>query len=304
MITEIFRKYPREEVFTFCQQLKPSENQALLMICAMTAHGADSPLECFLFASQQATANQPVMSRAVLMSWLGKNPDEALAWFLEHELQETPLLGDARFRDSLSINLTREVANSVNAEDAFLFAQKLTGHRRREGAIDMILEQMRSKQLVEFSDKIIAHSETGSIRSLGIEKIAERLASQDIKLGKEWVTTLKAKDPSNSHAAIEGVAKAWMKTDAKVAATWWIQNGNPDKKDGTYLKIVNEWAESAPIQCAEWLGSQPKHPSLDRALAAFSESIAERDPDSARAWAQEISDENLRAVVESSLKIK
>ena len=304
LVDKILERFSGEEVFAFCDEMEQSARRTLLVDSAMRFHGAHMPEECFEFASNEPVSNQPALARAVLFSWFKISPDHAVDWFLENELKETPLLGGSVARDSLSGDLARSLVKNENYDEALSFVQKLTGSKRQGIAINKVLSRVPTEGLVKFGNSLLEHAESASIHSVGIEKIASKLAANNVESGKEWALALSTDDPAVAHAAIEGVASLWMKTDSSAAATWWVQNGSPKKIGETYSSIVAVWAESTPVQCAEWLEKQTQSSNLDGARAAFSRAIAERDLESAKAWAQEISNENLRAVVEQELGVE
>jgi hypothetical protein len=60
-------------------------------------------------------------------------------------------------------------------------------------------------------------------------------------------------------------------------------------------QAVKEWAPREPNECGKWLGSLEPGPQLDRAMAAFAHTVAAKDPESAKAWAERITDAGMRA---------
>ncbi len=99
-----------------------------------------------------------------------------------------------------------------------------------------------------------------------------------------------------------GVAVLLARNPEKAADFLMKAPCEPDAKIRRLLTIVNLWAPLAPNACGEWLNRQPRTADEDSALAAFVRHVHGHDIESARAWAAQIKDDQIRESLLESLK--
>ena len=75
-----------------------------------------------------------------------------------------------------------------------------------------------------------------------------------------------------------------------IAVADWVSKDSPDRLPRT----VKRWAELDQRAVADWLVQQEPSPAKDNAIATFAQEAAKLDREAAVAWAQQISDSNLR----------
>lgn len=68
--------------------------------------------------------------------------------------------------------------------------------------------------------------------------------------------------------------------------------------------ILTQWTKADPVAASEHLKSLPPGPARDQLVHTFSTHLAAEDPDSARVWAESISDETLRTDAITALEIR
>jgi len=65
-------------------------------------------------------------------------------------------------------------------------------------------------------------------------------------------------------------------------------------------RAIESWAPREPNECGRWLAEWTPGPQLDPAVAAFVRTVRDKDPESARAWAERITDPKIRAAALSA----
>ncbi len=123
--------------------------------------------------------------------------------------------------------------------------------------------------------------------------------------------------PEDAESFIRSIADAYDTSDLldghlaaragqdPVATAAWL--GNLDQNDPLHSNahartLMQVWAESDSIAASNWLSEQPAGPERDAAISGFAETIQHYEPAAATAWAETISDPELRLQkLESSL---
>ena len=100
---------------------------------------------------------------------------------------------------------------------------------------------------------------------------------------------------SERQEAAQRVGTTLMMSDPERGATLLLENTQPENKKQIYQQIVAQWVQADANKAGAWLGAQPPSPDLDGARSLFATQVANRDPESAMAWAQTVTDEDQRA---------
>lgn len=263
--------------------------------------GASAPQACMDFVASLPTDWQAALAAKVIQKWSSASPEKAAAWFLEHEMEESALLGTGAQRDRVAVDLSRVIMQKGSLGEALGFAEKLLDRSRQEAVVSGIVAWAKPETAIELGEQIFARDQEAPVDQIAMTEIAERLSRDDLQKGREWIETIPEDREALAQAAYEGHALTWIKTEAQEAADWWIQKNGQANPAKIYQKITEAWVDTAPNQCGEWLLQQPQNESLDNARAAYARAIAERHPDAASTWANSVEDANLRAVLQREL---
>ncbi len=124
---------------------------------------------------------------------------------------------------------------------------------------------------------------------------------KDSTAAQQWLESLDLA-PEPAARLARDLFGAWATREPR-AALAWAQTRFPEPEHPALIEqMVQSWASREPNICGRWLGEQPTGPLTDPARAAFARTIVEKDPDSARAWAETISDPALREQCLSTLR--
>jgi hypothetical protein len=229
----------------------------------------------------------------IMRNWTKQEPGAAAAWFLNHELDESPLLGQQKQRNAFTEVILSRLRNTGGAVEFWSGLQDAERQRQSVktlfGSIDELPEL--ASQIRESADPkstLIAYKEIGTY-----------FGKMELEQAREWAVGQVADEVRL--AAAHGVAASWMRAEPEAAADWWLAQSTDDDRSNTYAKIIAEWATNSPNQAGTWLSNQPQTTTLDSARAQFATAVRERDPESAIAWAKSITDSKLRERVVLSL---
>lgn len=229
---------PPSVLFAVCNGTEnPDEKKAIAAFLADHL-GAPAPLVCLDFVAEMPADWQSDLSATVLKNWIAEFPEKAAGWFLEHELEESSLLGTGATRDRLATDLGRSLFKKGSIEDAFAFAQKVTGNSRQEAVLGAMIAWEQPEKALAFGKLVLAQEAEFPAYRVAMTKIAERLAKDDLEKGREWIETIPADKEALTRAAYEGHAQVWLKTDARSAADWWIGKSGQADPAAIYQKIT------------------------------------------------------------------
>ena len=294
---------PPHELFDACREIEDPRRRKGFSDYVVT-HLADSaPMECLEFIGGEPAENQPNLVSSLFRKWAKNSPSEAVDWFLGKEFEEGPLFGNAITRDALIAHLARTVAGTGAIDEAVTLAEGLNGSDRQRAAISGILSRAKGAELQSFADNLLAKIGDSLVRIVATEQIGEKLAKDDLEVGKNWALGQQTSDDQAAfEAASRGVATSWLRRDPKNAADWWLSYSDHENREQVYSEIIGAWAKSAPNEAGIWLGQQPQNRQLDLARATFARAVLEQDPESAAAWANAIEDEHVRLAVLREMK--
>ena len=90
------------------------------------------------------------------------------------------------------------------------------------------------------------------------------------------------------------VARSWAAQDPAAAANWALSLTDPQTEARTISQVMRQWARDDITGASNWVNALPPGASYDAAAAALAYSMAPNDPQSAVAWADNISDTTAR----------
>ena len=224
----------------------------------------------------------------VLSSWAQSDPDAA--W--EH-LKTSDDSGNGMFggRSMMMMGMFSSLA-SKDLDKAFSRLSELEEPQERQMALNGIAqtasdEASRSRLMAE-----IGRLEDESERKEARASILGQVAMMD----PESAIKMTAELPANERKeAAQRVGTMLMMSDPERGAAYILENTDADGKKQAYNQVVAQWVHADPNKAGKWLGDQPQTPDLDSARATFAGSVAGRDPESAMAWANTVTNPDERA---------
>ena len=233
-----------------------------------------------------------------LRIWALHAPQAAFDWFLAQSAQRPDTIDwDSGFvvRPLFASWVSQDVDAAIAA------AKSLKDRNRRSGAIWGLLQHgkflpVRTGVLDYFNGFNIEpgkenYSLTDAMDFWGAHR-PEELAA--------WID---AQDSSVLHEKVPArLFSAWSSVDSKAAVDWWQKRkaGETTQAERT-KKMIGAWSNIS--DASQWLAAQSPSIDLDQAYAILSEKLLRRDPEGAREWASQITDEVLRKKVIEMLSV-
>lgn len=207
-------------------------------------------------------------------------------------------------------SVARSYADPVELRNALAEFYTTWGERVGEEAVCHALEQNRSLLRHAFAGWLRAEPETSQRWVLSQGRDGQRqqwlvggllhsLPVTDHRARGEWLRHF-AGDPSFGELLSE-VAIAWGKQCPAEAFDWLAALPECPVTSDTIEVIYERWTEIDPAQAASRLTRMAAGEVKDRAISSLAKVIDRDDPETARLWAESITDETLRQITGSLL---
>jgi hypothetical protein len=188
-----------------------------------------------------------------LSVWAQSDPTAALAWAEAHPNKDKD---EGNFH---LVSVIGSIAKS-NLDLAAQLSQNMDRSSARGDAMDRVLEQYFKQRGGDAAKEMVMGLPDGPYKNGILGRLADRLASTDVKSAAAWAASLP-----------DGEAKP------RIVAT-----------------VINEWAEKNPNDAGAWLNALPASAAMDEPRERFAYKVQERDPEAAMAWANTITDADRR----------
>ena len=162
----------------------------------------------------------------------------------------------------------------------------------------------RGEALAKVVDELFRQGEDAAkqwVESIGDEderfragaagRVAAEIAQEDPRAAGEWVMGLGIAEKDR---AIASVAYEWGRKSPEEAADWVSGIEDLDLRSRGMETVVETWTRQDAEAAGTWLGQMLPAPELDRPVRSYAMMVQERDPGAAIAWANTITDDQLR----------
>ena len=219
---------------------------------------------------------------SVASEWAKQDTNAALAW--------ANGLPDGVKGDALS-----NIIEQITTEDPLKAAEVAMGFEgeQQERSLRTIADQWSRSEPQEALKW--AEALTGEGRVGVMEEALENLVRKDAESAVAYLDKMEA---SERDSIMKEVVEQWARNgeEATAEAAKWVasQDDGKGKVDATG-EVVGQWMRSDPEAASEWLGAQPAGDARDRGVASLLRDRSVReDPSAAVAWADTISNEEMR----------
>lgn len=284
----------------------------------------DVRLALELVADMPPGMDRTGFSVALMARWGREDAAGAMEYFREHRedagpfgtLWMTAVMMPWAEKDPAAA--ARELAATLKTEDddilqgsigntAFMIAEKLAQRDpaaalrvvadlpewARDPARSAVAKQVHDERRDRFLESIRAMPE-GEDKTAWQRAAATAMAPVDAVAASRWIDSLGLPD-SAAHDTTRAVFEKWQQHDPRAATEWAAARLPEGERAALVTSAVQNWAPREPNECGRWLGSLEPGPHTDHAVAVFARAVAAKDPDSARAWADRITDPQLKA---------
>jgi hypothetical protein len=260
------------------------------LIARWAREDAPGALEHFRAHREDAGAFGTLWLMAIMMPWSEKDPAAAAKAFaatLENE-------DDDILQGSIGngVYMVAEKLAQADSEAALSHVSDLPewarGHARTA-----VAKQVHGDTRDAFLERLGALPD-GAEKTAWQRAAASAMAPVDAAAAGQYIDSLGLSEAGRQETT-RAVFEKWAQHDTKTATEWAAGRLPDEARADLMAQAVKTWAPREPNECGRWLGSLEPGPQLDRAMAAFAHTVAAKDLESAKAWAERITDAGLRA---------
>lgn len=267
------------------------------------AWGAVAGEDAIMFG---ADTEKDDMSSA-LAGWASTNPDAALAWFgnldMENDSGFDALLVDRKIpANALRGHLMRGLVQGLADADPDTASQYVhdmvaSGYEGAEGMIHIVAGAVMRTDSPAEAAGWAENLPDGPLRSQAMGRVAGHFASTDPEAAAAWAANFSGQPESS--AVIGGVGSRWASKDPQAAITWLNELPAGQGQSAGMRGALREWAGRDPTAAGEYLQAMPASPVRDAAISGYSRRVAWENPRAAMNWAEAISspDERLETMI-------
>lgn len=250
------------------------------------AWGAISGQEAFDIAAQSSREDLG----AIIGGWASTDPAGALAML--DGLPEN-LAGQRR-------SLERSVVLALSANDlplAMDLAESYDGRYGKDGYSSHVMEEICSQVIrSQGREAAMVWAESlpdGRLKGQALNRIVQSLGERSPQAAAEWLG--KFADQGYAAGAFSTATQEFAKVDPASTAPWLESLPEGKNRTEAFGAMMLGWARyGETADAADYLMEMPDSRERDSAVDGFSRAIGMRDPRTAIAWAEDISDPALR----------
>jgi hypothetical protein len=220
-------------------------------------------------------SGQARLSSLILTHWAKGEPERAAAWTL------ASCKGAERGDAIASVAVAWA---GRNAADAAQWARDLPSESDRIKAVKSVGYELSRTDPMTAIELALELPETDGTNALIVHSSLQ-WAAQDPRAAADWAKGLD--ESPMKYRILSHIAAAWAGSDPEAAATIAADSLPAGKaQDDAIVSIVQLWAQSNPMQAAQWVGRFPSGTLRDVAFENVLRIWAQRDAPGAARWAQ------------------
>ncbi len=266
--------------------------QKAMIYMALLGKWAESDGPAAMQFAEEHTKSLGMMSQigkmSVAAAWAEKDPEAVWQWYKKQSDKDSggPLGGGSMVLMSLFSNLA---AN--DPDTAFNRLEEIDGPSRQMAMAGMFQSAMfddeKRQQLLKKVDALPEEHERKQAKQM--------MLSQWVMLApEEALTWVKTQPVADQHELRDTVGSMLMMSDPRKGASFLLEGATDEEKSKRYSSIIGQWANLDTNAAGTWLREQPPGPHLDAAKQTFVQTAAQKDPESALAWAGTITNPETR----------
>jgi len=290
-ILEELRDFSSDELFVALKQLKEMESadhkvkkmfSTLLMVVADV-----EPERTLSFIETQLSdddSSKSQMTRmAAFSAWAETNPQLAREFLAKQSWDDSELMNARK-------SLLEGYAKSSLTE-ALNYLEDSKIHPRMAGytAMQIAQDPNRREEIWELLDNDIAPSLRNDVSGGLLSAI---LMESGLSGVDEALDGMKFASPQDRDHVLSGLTDLAFQATPKEAMNWALREFSPESQSQVITKGLRRWAGKDFAAAGNWLKEQAPSPNKNSAIAAYATTVAKLDPQSALAWADEITEKD------------
>ncbi|MFN0126585.1 MAG: hypothetical protein ACKV19_07870 [Verrucomicrobiales bacterium] len=269
------------------------QQQRMMLQMALLGKWAETDAPAAMQYAEEHPAGAGMMAQmaklSVAAAWAEKDPDAVWAWYkAQPEDDKSGTMGGNMVLASLFSQMAAQ-----DPAQAFRRLEELDGAGRQMALAGMFQASLFDE---EKRSAILAQVDA-------LPDTAERTQARQAMLGQwammapdealDWVKSRPAAEQGNLR---EAMGPMLMMSEPKKGADFLLDGATDEQKPQRYLQVIASWAALDTNAAGTWLSEQPQGPHLDDARLSFVGIAAQKDPESAMAWAGTIENPDKRVV--------
>jgi hypothetical protein len=295
-VTELLDTLSLDDVrlaLSLVAELPPGMDRTGFSVALMARWGredAAGAMEYFRTHRDEAGTFGTLWLTAVMMPWAERDPAAAA-----RELAATLKPEDDDILQGSIGNTAFMVAEKLAQRDPAAALRHVADLPEwvRDPARSAVAKQVHDERREPFLESIKAMPE-GEEKTAWQRAAATAMAPVDAAAASRWIDSLGLPEAA-THDSTRAVFEKWKQHDPRAATEWAAARLPEGERAALVTSAVQDWAPREPNECGRWLGELEPGPQTDQAVAVFARTVAAKDPDSARAWADRITDPHLKA---------
>lgn len=207
---------------------------------------------------------------AIMLAWMGKQPDAALSWLKSQPDSES--LPEGTWRNTLIAGLIGSWATN-DLEAATAACRQLPDGVAKEKAWERVLNRRIVVNPASAAGQV-TNLPPGDYRASAVKALCGQWADTDTPSALAWAQSLPVE--SERTVAVNVVVGCWA-GKAPLAASQ-VASQHPELSTDVFGKIADAWSQQDLTGATNWIGSLPDGTNKEAALLGISESWAQNDP--------------------------
>lgn len=220
-----------------------------------------------------------------LSGWASQNPTEAIAW--------ADTIEDEEQRRRMNYSLIGGIADhDIGMATDYTFELAAAGDTNASRYLDTVASEQLRKEGIDGAIVWAEGLTDGSLKGSALDRVAGSYVNKDPEAAAAWAAQFASAD--YGARVIEEIGDEWAERNPEASVGWLSTLPEGDgRNQGTY-SAFREWAQRDAMAASEHLATMENSPARDHAVSGLARTIAGRDPESAIAWADSISEPEMR----------
>ena len=281
----IFSQVDPENALAYVRNALTEDTQLESMVLnAMASADPESSTERIEEFSRRTGDNSAIIN--LLSNWVAKDPAKAITY------------ADA-LNDNLKVDafarIARSFVNNYPTQGVDWLLALGSEHKQTKKSVLRSLARVDS----QLAEDTVRRLDDSDLRSTLINSLASFKSETSPSAALSWVEQFK--EANAYQQARSSILRNWVRTDPQGAIEELEGDLDKDNMAPVVTQLASSWYRRNPVDAVEWLESLPVSAGQQRALSAIVGLVAAKDPESAIALADQLTNQQRRRDAKRSI---